>query len=57
MGRTGRVPRPGGPPFTDKRNLYIKLMSQGMSIRRACKVVGIHSRSEGRSTQTTRLAN
>ena len=45
MGRTRRGARRGGPPLTDQRNLYIRLMSQGMSIRRACKVVGIHSRT------------
>jgi len=57
MGRTRRAPRRGGPPLTDKRHLYIKLMSQGMSIRRACKVVGIHHRtgqrwSNGRTVVT-----
>lgn len=45
MARARRGARRGGPPLTDQRNLYIKLMSQGMSIRRACKVVGIHSRT------------
>jgi IS30 family transposase len=45
VARARRGARRGGPPLTDQRNLYIKLMSQGMSIRRACKVVGIHSRT------------
>jgi hypothetical protein len=57
MGHTRPAPRRGGPPLTDQRNPYIKLMSQGMSIREACKVVGIDRRagqrwSNGRTVVT-----
>ncbi len=36
---------PGVPPQTEKRGLYIKLMSQGMSNKAACRTVGINIRT------------
>ncbi len=36
---------PGVPPQTEKRALYLQLMSQGMSSLAACRVVGINART------------
>ncbi len=36
---------PGVPPQQEKRDLYIRLMSQGMSNNAACRAVGINSRT------------
>ena len=36
---------PGGPPVSDKRDLYIQLMSKGVSNSSACRVVGINRRT------------
>jgi IS30 family transposase len=36
---------PGGPPLTDKRALYIKLMNQGENNSAACRAVGINRKT------------
>ena len=36
---------PGGPPVSEKRDLYIQLMSKGASNSAACRVVGINRRT------------
>jgi transposase, IS30 family len=36
---------PGGPPLSEKRDLYIELMSKGMSNSAACRVVGVNRRT------------
>ncbi len=46
MTRSGRFRgKPGGPPQTEKRALYLQLMSQGMSSQAACRIVGINTRT------------
>lgn len=45
MGKPGWARSRGVPPDTVKRNLYIKLMSQGMSNKAACRTVGINIRT------------
>ena len=52
-----RSGRPGSLPLTDKRELYLRLMSQGMSNSQACRDVGIHRRTgmrwrHGRTVKT-----
>ena len=47
----GRTPRktnprgPGGSPLTTERDLYLHLMSQGMSNSRACREVGVNRKT------------
>lgn len=36
---------PGGPPLTDKRALYTRLMAEGMSSLEACRRVGVNART------------
>lgn len=36
---------PGGPPLSEKRDLYIELMSKGVSNSAACRAVGINRRT------------
>ena len=36
---------PGSPPLADKRDLYIDLMSKGVSNTAACRVVGVNRRT------------
>ena len=48
---------PGRPPLSSKRDLYIRLMRQGMSNTDACLAVGVHRRtgyrwSRGRTVRT-----
>ena len=48
---------PGRPPLSSKRDLYIRLMRQGMSNTEACSVVRVHRRtgyrwSRGRTVTT-----
>lgn len=40
-----RSGKPGSLPLTDKRELYLRLMSQGMSNSQACRRVGVHRRT------------
>ena len=53
---------PGSPPLSEKRDLYIELMSKGMSNSAACRVVGINWRTgsrwrRGRTMASTALAS
>ena len=41
--RPGRLP--GALPLTDKRDLYIRLMTQGMSNSEACRILGVNRRT------------
>jgi transposase, IS30 family len=36
---------PGGPPLSETRDLYIQLMSKGVSNSAACRLVGVHRRT------------
>jgi len=36
---------PGGPPLSEKRDLYIELVSKGLSNSAACRVVGVNRRT------------
>ena len=46
MVRSGRpLGLPGSPPLSKKRDLYLKLMAQGMSNVAACRTVGVNCRT------------
>jgi IS30 family transposase len=46
MVRSGRpLGLPGSPPLSEKRDLYLKLMAQGMSNVAACRTVGVNCRT------------
>jgi len=45
MANSGWRRSPKDPAHTEKRNLYIRLMSQGMSSNAACRAVGINIRT------------
>jgi len=48
---------PGGPPLSAKRDLYIDLMSRGLSNTAACRAAGVNRRTGTRWTRGRTIAN
>jgi IS30 family transposase len=48
---------PGGPPLSEKRNLYIELMAKGLSNSAACRVVGVNRKTGTRWRRGRTIVN
>ncbi len=57
MSRRRALKSPGGPPLSEKRDLYVQLMAKGVSNSAACRVVGVNRRTGTRWRRGRTIVN